>query len=115
MATMNTDGTIAATPRCLPSPDCGSSAVFQIEATYRALVGILGETDTIEDAEPYWVVLIPSGDDRPNERVSIHHTSNWPREDVDETTLWYVTCYPDARWAAERLVGKLGRIAEFSY
>lgn len=113
MATMNADGTITPAPRCLPGPECGSAA-FRVEATFSSLVEALGEPDTIDETAPGWVILVRA-DDRPNERVSVHHGSNQPRVDVDEPTLWYVTCYPDARWAAERLAEKLGRIVEFTY
>ncbi|MEU7631654.1 hypothetical protein AB0C34_16945 [Nocardia sp. NPDC049220] len=113
MATMHTDGTFAPAPRCLAGPECGS-AVFQIEATFSRLVEALGEPDTIAEEAPDWVILVQS-DDRPNERVSIHHASNWPRVEIDEPTLWYVTCYRDARWAAESLAEKLGETVEFAY
>lgn len=114
MSTMHADGTITDMPRCLESPTC-CGAVFQIRATYTQLIASLGETDTIEDIEPSWVVRVHSGDERPNERVIIHHTSNWPRTEIDEPTLWYVTAYREGRWAAERLGTALGEIVEFAY
>lgn len=114
MSTMYADGTITDTPRCLEGPSC-CGAVFHIRATYSQLTEVLGETDTIPEAEPTWVILVRSGDDRPNERVRIHHTSNSPRESADVPTLWYVTAYPEGRWAAERLGETLGEIVEFTY
>ncbi|WP_280454820.1 hypothetical protein [Nocardia brasiliensis] len=106
MATLHADGTITDTPRCLEGPSC-CGAVFQIRATYTQLLSALAETDTVEDAEPFWVVRVWSGDERPTERVSIHHASIWPRENADTGTLWYVTSYPEGRWAAERLAMRL--------
>lgn len=106
MATMYADATISDTPRCLEGPSC-CGAVFLIKATWSQLLAALGTTDTIEDAEPFWVIRVWSGDDRPTERISIHHTSNWPRQNPDSETLWYVTSYPEGRWAAEKLANQL--------
>ncbi len=115
MATMTADGTINHMPRCLQAPDFGSSAVFQIEATYARLAEVLGETDTVKEAEPYWVIQVRAADDLAAARIGIHHISNWPREEDNEATLWYVTAHREDRWAAERLAEKLGEIVEFDY
>lgn len=114
MPTLNNAGTINQSPRLLAGPE-GSSSLLQIESTYAHLSAMLGETGTHEEAAPSWVVLVQSGDERGNERVEIHHSSNWPREDVNELTLWHINAHRDGRWAAERLGAALGEIVEPDY
>ncbi|WP_194838877.1 hypothetical protein [Nocardia sp. XZ_19_369] len=113
MATMHADASFTHTPRCLGGPSC-TGAVFYLRATYTQLTHALGETDTIEHAEPSWVVLVRAADNQRAERVAIHHTSTRPRTEPDEPTLWYVTAYHDGLWAAERLSAALGEIVEFT-
>ncbi|MGV9679090.1 hypothetical protein ACWDSJ_27730 [Nocardia sp. NPDC003482] len=108
MSTMNADGTFSESPRCLEGPTC-CGRVLEFEATLEQLEAVLGETDTLADAAPSWVVRVYSADGSQAERVLISFSGTGPRREPRQPVVWSVICPRDARWAAERAAHALGR------
>lgn len=106
MAIMNADGSFADMPRCLEGPNC-CGEVLRFWATFEDLKSALGETDTIEDAEPDWVVRVRSEDGSMAAAVCIRFAGMLPRAEPQRRVQWSVICHLDDRWAAERIEAAL--------
>jgi len=104
--TMNPNGTIAHEPRLLGCDD--TSLALYVEATYPALLELLGEPDTANDDGPMWVVRVYNGAGTAAERATVYRDDVAARAQGGTPLLWHVGSHRDGRWAAQRLAAAVG-------